>query len=145
MTAQEQDIRTNAKKAKIDKNQAERKGRLCGKVDDTVKHIVWKWLVLVQRRYKRHDWVCRNIHWEICRKNGFDVDEKCYKHEPEKVVENDSCKMLWDVTIQTDHVIEARRPDMVVIDKIKNECKIIDFALIFDSRIEEGERYDERL
>ena len=107
MTAQEQAIRTNAKKAKID-NQAERKGRLRGKVDDTVKHIVWKWLVLVQRRYKRHDWVCRNIHWEVCRKNGFDVDEKCYKHEPEKVVENDSCKMLWDVTIQTDHVIEAR-------------------------------------
>ena len=86
----------------------------------------------------------KKIYWEVYRKNGFDVDEKWYKHELEKVVENDSWKMLWDVTIQTDHAIEARRPGMVIIDKIKNECKIIGFTYPFDSRIEEGERYDER-
>ena len=48
------------------------------------------------------------------------------KNEPEKVVENDSWKILSDGTIQTDHVIEARRLDMVLIDKTNNECKIID-------------------
>ena len=37
-------------------------------------------------------------------------------------MENDSWKIFWDVTIQTDQVIEARRPDMVIIDKTKNEC-----------------------
>ena len=67
----------------------------------------------------------RKIHWEVCRKIGFDVNEKLYKHEPEQVVENDSWKILWDFTIQTDHVIEARRPDMVIIDNTKNECKIL--------------------
>ena len=36
--------------------------------------------------------------------------------------------------------IEARLPDMVIIDKTKNECKIIDFACPFDSRIEEREK-----
>ena len=82
----------------------------------------------------------RKIHWEVCRKTGFDVNEKWYKYEPEKVVENYSWKILWDFTIQTDHVIEARRPDMVTIDKIKNECKIVDFAFSFDSRIEEKEK-----
>ena len=55
-------------------------------------------------------------------------------------MENDSGKMLWDFTIQTDDVIEARRPDMVIIDKTKNECKIIVFACPFDSRIEEREK-----
>ena len=45
-----------------------------------------------------------------------------------------------DFTIQTDHVIEARRPDMVIIDKTKNECKIIDIACPFNSRIEEREK-----
>ena len=55
-------------------------------------------------------------------------------------MENDSWKILWDFTIQTDHVIEARRPNMVIIDKTKNECKIIDFACPFDSRIEEKEK-----
>ena len=82
----------------------------------------------------------RKIHWKVCRKIGFDVNEKWYKHEPEKVVENDPGKMLWDFTIQTDRVIEARRPDMVIVDKTKNDCKIIDFAWPCDSRIEEREK-----
>ena len=139
MAAQEQAIRTNAIKAKIDKAQAESKCRLCGKVDETVRNIVCECPMLAQREYKRrHDWLGKKIHWEVCRKTGFDVNEKCYKHEPEKVAENDSRKILWDFTIQTDHLIEARRPDMV-IDKTKNECKIIDFACPFDSRIKESE------
>ena len=81
----------------------------------------------------------RKIHWKACRKNGFDVNEKWYKHKPEKVVENDSWKILWDFTIQTDHVIGARRLDMVIIDKTKSECRIIDFACLYDSIIQEME------
>ena len=38
------------------------------------------------------------------------------------------------------HAIGARRPDMVIIDKTKSECKIIDFAYPFDSRTEEREK-----
>ena len=30
-------------------------------------------------------------------------------------------KILWDFNIQTDHVIEHRRPDVVVLDKAKNK------------------------
>ena len=92
--------------------------------------------MLAQREYKRrHGWVGRKTHLEVTRKIGFDVNEKCYKHESEKVVKNDSLKIFWDFTMQTDYVIEARRPD-----KIKNECKIITFACPFDSRIEEREK-----
>ena len=40
MATQEQAIRANAIKAKIDKTQAESKCRLCGKVDGTVNHSV---------------------------------------------------------------------------------------------------------
>ena len=46
---------------------------------------------------------------------------------------------MWDFSIQTDHVIEARRPDLVVVDK-KRICKITDFAVPGDSRIEEKEK-----
>ena len=50
--------------------------------------------MLAQRGYKRrHDWVSRAVYREVCRKIGFDVNEKWYKHEPEKVVENDFWKM----------------------------------------------------
>ena len=49
MAAQEQAIRTNATKAKIE-------CRLCGKVDETVRHIVCECPMLAQKEYKRrHD------------------------------------------------------------------------------------------
>ena len=68
---------TNAIKAKIDKTQAESKCRVCGKVDETVRHIVCECLMLAQREYKRrHNWVGRKIHREVFRKIGFDVNEK---------------------------------------------------------------------
>ena len=106
----------------------------------TVKHTVHECPMLAKIKYKRrHVWVGRKIHWKACRKNGFDVNEKWYKHKPEKVVENDSWKILWDFTIQTDHVIGARRLDMVIIDKTKSECRIIDFACLYDSIIQEME------
>ena len=46
---------------------------------------------------------------------------------------------MWDFSIQTDHVIEAQRPDLVVVDK-ERSCKVIDFAVPGDSRIEEKEK-----
>ena len=56
MEAQEEAIRTNVIKAKIDKTQAESKCRLCGKVDETVRHILCECPMLAQREYKRrHD------------------------------------------------------------------------------------------
>ena len=41
MAAQEQAIRTSAIKAKIDETQSESKCRLCAKVGETVRHIVY--------------------------------------------------------------------------------------------------------
>ena len=37
-------------------------------------------------------------------------------------------------------VIEARRPDLVVVDKKERRCKIIDFTVPGDSRIVEKEK-----
>ena len=59
-------------------------------MNETMKHIVFECSMLERREYKkRHEWVSRKIHWEICKKVGFDVNEKWYKHEQEKVMEND--------------------------------------------------------
>ena len=48
-------------------------------------------------------------------------------------------KIIKYFSIQTDHVIEARRPDLVVVDK-ERSYKITDFAVPGDSRIEEKEK-----
>ena len=49
-------------------------------------------------------------------------------------------EILWDFSIRTDHVIEARRPDLLVVDKKERSCKTTDFAVPGDSRIEEKQK-----
>ena len=38
-------------------------------------------------------------------------------NKPESVLENEMHKRLWDFEIQTDHVILARRPDIMIVNK----------------------------
>ena len=71
---------------------------------------------------------------------NFEAGDKWYEHEPEHLLENEDYKIMWDFSIQTDHFIEARRPDLVAVDKKERSCKIIDFAVPGDSRIEEKEK-----
>ena len=47
---------------------------------------------------------------------------------------------MLDFSIQTDHVIEARRPDFVVVDKKERSCKVIDSVVPGHSKIEEREK-----
>ena len=126
---------------RIYQTQEDSKCRMCRKVDESINHIVSECPKLAQKEYKRrHDWVGKKIHWEVCKEEGFIVNEKWYEHLPEPVLQNEGCKILWDfITIQTDHVIEARRPDMIFVEKRNKCCKIIDFAITYDSRIEEKE------
>ena len=35
-------------------------------------------------------------------------------HNTEFVLENETHKLLWNFEIQTDHVISARRPDLII-------------------------------
>ena len=39
------------------------------------------------------------------------------------VLENDLHKLLWDFNIQTDHLIPARRPDIIIINKKKENLQ----------------------
>ena len=49
-------------------------------------------------------------------------------------------KILWDFNIQTDHVIQVRRPDIVVKDKELDHTWIIDIAVPGDARVEDKEK-----
>ena len=44
-------------------------------------------------------------------------------HNPAPVLENDTHKLLWDFDIQTDHLIPARRPDLIIINKKKEKLQ----------------------
>ena len=76
------------------------------------------------------------IHWELCNNLKFDHTNKCYKDKTESVLENETHKLFWDFEIQTDHLILARRPDLVIVKKIKRKRTflILDFADITRKR-----------
>ena len=42
---------------------------------------------------------------------------KWYMHNLESVLEYETNKILWDFDIQTDHLISARRPHQVLVNK----------------------------
>ena len=139
-SAQEQALRTNYIKFHIDKNAESPLCRMCGERGETISHLVSECGKLAQKEYKkRHDNVARYVHWLLCREGGFDRADKWYDQKPEAVIENENFKLLWDFTIQCDRVIEARRPDIVLVDKRCKEVKIIDIAVPGDSRVKEKE------
>ena len=65
-------------------------------------------------------------------------------HYPESDPENETHKLLWDFEIQTDQLISAKRPDLVIINKKKRTCRIVDFAVPADHRLklQESEKKD---
>ena len=94
---------------------------MCGNANETINYLTNECAKMAQKEYKkRHDLAGKKFHWEICKTFNMEVSKKRYQHEPGTVVENEKREILWDMNIRTDHVIEARRPDMVVIDKAKN-------------------------
>ena len=54
----------------------------------------------------------------------------------DSVLENEGCKILWVFPIQTDNVIEHRRPNIVCINKIAKSCLINDIAIPGDQNTE---------
>ena len=45
-------------------------------------------------------------------------------HNPASFQENYTNKLLWDFDIQTDHLISARKPDFIIINKKRNLAKL---------------------
>ena len=69
-------------------------------------------------------------------------------HNPAPVLENDTHKLLWDFNIQSDHLISARRPDFMIINKKKKKKKkkkenLQNYRLCWDRiKLEECEKRD---
>ena len=119
-----------------------------GKNGKTVWHITSECEKLAQGEYKRrHDNDAGIIHWELCEKYGIDRTKNWYEQRPIGVMENDKAKIPWDFMIQCDKMIEHRKPDIVLVDKVQQKCLTIDVTCPGDNRVAEKEeeklqRYD---
>ena len=73
--------------------------------EEMINHIMSECHKLAQKEYKaRHNWVGKEIHWELCKKLKFDHTNTWYMHNPESILEDEMLKVLWDSEIQKDHL-----------------------------------------
>ena len=139
-TTQEQALSANYANNKFDKTLENPLCRICGERGETVQHKIHECKKLAQRDYKRrHDTVAKLVHWKLCEKHNLERKEKWYKHCPEGAVEDCDVKLIWDANIQSDNVIEEKRPNLILVDKNAKSCIIIDVAMPGDCRIREKE------
>ena len=96
IAAQNNTIRTNYLKAKINKTQQNSRCRLYDNSDEMINYIISEWSKLAQKAYKtRHVWVGKAIY----KKFEFDHTNKLYMHNPESVLENETHKLFWNFEI----------------------------------------------
>ena len=142
MAAQDQALRTRYIQNKID-GQADISPmcRKCNQKMETINHIISECPALAQNEYKRrHDTVAKTLHWKICKEYNLPSSDKWYEHTPEKVVENNRAKILWDYDVRTDHRIQARKPDLILVNKENQKVTLIDVAIPWDTRVVEKSR-----
>ena len=96
MAAQDQAVRTNAIKVKLDKQEGE---AMCNIVQDQRRdghtHIISKCSELAQLEYKkRQNNVAIAVHWSLCETYHMKRSEQWYQHTAEPFIETESVKIL---------------------------------------------------
>ena len=138
--AQGQVLRTNVVKCNIDTTGSSPLCILSGEKNETDTHLIYGCKELAQKEYKRrHDNIARIVDWKLCGIYNLGRVDKWYEHNPDGAIENESVKILWDMTIQCDHHVEARRPDIIVMEKDSKKALIIDIASSGDHNVIEKE------
>lgn len=119
--------------------------RRCHVQGETIEHIIGACKLLAGTEYtERHNSVAKIIHQAMAARYRLQENNTpYYKYTPTSIIENDSYKLYWDITIHTDKTIAHNRPDITFQDKQQNITYIIDIAVPLDTNI--ISKYDEKL
>jgi hypothetical protein len=82
--------------------------------------------------------VSAQLHFNICKETGVQLDKKhWYEHVPKSVETSRESKVtiLWDQQVQTDRTIPNNKPDIVIRDNEKGTCILIDVAVPGDRNV----------
>ena len=94
------------------------KCRLCQQFDETIDYIISACPVLTKKQHiKRNDSVCAQLHFNICKETGVQLDKKhWYEHVPKSAETSQGGKVtiLWNQQVQTDRTILKNKPDIVI-------------------------------
>ena len=139
VAAQDQVLNTKYYATKILHTETDSKCRLCQQLDETIDNIISACPIPAKEEYvKRHDKVSAQIHFNICKEIGVQLDKKhWYEHVPKSVVTNQGGKViiLWNQQVQTDRTIPSNKPDIIIRDNEKRTCMLIDVAIPGDRNV----------
>ena len=111
-------MRTNYIKLKIDYTHHNSQWWLRRERNETINHIISELGKQAHKEFKtKPHLVGRVILIESCKWLNFSHTSKWYIHKPDSVQENETHEILCDIKIQTELLIPARRPDLVVIKR----------------------------
>ena len=100
VAAQDQALQTKYYATKTLNTETDSKCRLCQQFDESVDHIISACPILAKEQYiKRHDRVCAQLHFNICKETGLQLDKKhWYEHVPKSVETSQGGKVtiLWN-------------------------------------------------
>ena len=136
VAAQDQALQTKYYATKILNTETDSKCRLCQQFDETIDHIISAYQLLTKEQYiKRHDGVCAQLHFNIRKETGVQLDTKhWYEHVPKSVETSQGGKItiLWNQQVQTDRTILDNKPDIIIRDNEKGTCMLIEIAMSGD-------------
>ena len=100
IAAHDQALQTKYYATKILQTETDSKCRLCQQFDKTIYHIISGCPIFTKEQYvKRHDRVCAQLHFNICKEMGVKLDsEHWYEHVPKSVPTSHEGKVriLWN-------------------------------------------------
>ena len=100
----------------------------------TIDHIISACPILAEER----DRMCAQLHLNICKETGVQLDKKhWYEHVPKSVERSQGCKVniLWNQQVQTDRTIPNNKPDIRIRDNEKGTCVLMDVAISGDRNV----------
>jgi len=119
VAAQDQALQTKYYATKIWNTETDSKCRLCQQFDETTDDIISACPILAKEQYiKRHDRVCEQLHFNICKETGVQLDKNhWYEHVPKSVETSQGRKVtiLWNQQVQTDRTIPNNKPDVIIL------------------------------
>ena len=118
VAAQDQAISTNYFKKQILKEEIESKCRLYKPHEETIVNLTSGCLILTKNEYlMRHDKVCTQLHFSICKTLGIETTDKWYTHMPKPGCEKGDVTILWTQAVHTDREVTTNRPDIIIKNK----------------------------
>jgi hypothetical protein len=88
--------------------------------------------------HKKHDSVCAQLHFNICKETGVQLDKKhWYDHVPKLVepCQGGNVTIPWNQQVQTDRTIPNNKPDIIICDNEKLTRMLIDVAISRDRNV----------